>query len=252
MKASKLRGIPVVDLDAAEKIGQIVDVVLDPAGRRLAGLMIAGGHGASAGAGILSGAPKADFFPAAGLHAIGPDVVTARRIEGTTPAEVDPLAPFVKLSDLIGRRVVTHSGRVLGPVEDVLLSGADGCILSYPLTRRSAGAAGVLDVLLGRHESGAHAAERHATAIRGDAALRIGPDLIVVPDEGVVESETAAGQQSAPADDEDDIPTAGSEWQPRIPRPAEALGTADPLAREESPTLPAGARGVRSYQQPSS
>lgn len=241
LNASKLRGISVVDLDAAQNVGQIVDVVLDPPTRRLAGLLIARGH--NSGGSLLGGAPRGEFFPAAGLHAIGPDVVTARHTDPGQQPEVDPLAPFVRLSEMVGRRVVTHSGRVLGPIEDVVLSGADGCILSYTLSQRAHGAAGVLGALFGSPEH--HAAERHAAGIRGDADLRIGPDLIVVPDDAVLESAPAAehghGHEDAVME---------PEWRPRMPRPAEATtGSADPLAREESPTLPAP-HGAHVFRQP--
>lgn len=167
IRARELHGRAVVDMDAAEKLGHIDELVLDPEGRRVAALVVS--HGRS----VVGGGTHL-FVPATAVHAIGPDAVTVRY----RSAEADDAQPFAglpRLADIVGRKVVSESGVLLGRVGDVILAGDDGRILGYALTEHT-GATGKLEALFGKDK---HDVLRY---LRADANLRPGRDLIVAPD----------------------------------------------------------------------
>src|ERR1051325_3466491 len=137
MRASSLRGLAVVALEPAGKVGVVDEVVLDPDARRVAGLVV------SRGPSVL-GAGHTVLVPAGSLHAIGRDAITVRGL-----AEIgDPrLAALPKLSQVTGRKLVTHAGTALGTIADVLMDPADGRIVGYAFDGR--GALGRLEQLVG-------------------------------------------------------------------------------------------------------
>src|SRR5688500_15592913 len=168
IRASELSGRPVVDIDAAEKPGRIDKIIVDPEARRVAAFLIS--HG-----GRLQKDKAPILLPAASVHAIGPDAMTVRHpagVEGAA-AHFDHLP---RVSDIIGRKVVSRDGRLLGVVDDVLISGADGVIVGYQLGESSA---------LGAFFGG----RKHSRApyLRADVDLRTGRELIVAPDDALRE-----------------------------------------------------------------
>jgi uncharacterized protein YrrD len=169
IRATTLRGRSIVDLDSATKLGQLDDLALDPEGQRVAGLVVTQGP-------PLLGDRHERLLPAASVHAVGPDALTVRA--GTDAAADAALAGLPRLTRITGHKAVTHSGRLLGVIDDVLIDPQDGRIVGYTLSDH--GPAGRLEGLFaGRHtEPGAY--------IRADAEVRVGQDLIVVPDDGVV------------------------------------------------------------------
>jgi sporulation protein YlmC with PRC-barrel domain len=169
-----LRGRSVVDVDSAEKLGQVEDLIVDPKQGQLAGLVVS--HGPS-----LLGGGVSVVVPATAIKAIGPDLLTVRRAE--TAASVAALDPLPRWSRLTGRKVVSQGGKVLGTIEDVVFDPESHRVGGYPL--RTSGAGGGLDVLL----SGQH---RRAPYLRPDTDLRVGDDLVVVPDDAVVQDDSAA------------------------------------------------------------
>lgn len=83
------------------------------------------------------------------------------------------------MSDLVRRKVVSETGRLLGYVADVLIDEGDGRIIGYALAEPGGG--GTWEDLLG---SGAKS--REATLLlKAEAHLRAGRDLIVAPDDAV-------------------------------------------------------------------
>src|SRR5262245_57765534 len=111
IRASHLKGIPLVDIDRAEKIGEVGELFLDPEGQRVAGLGVRRGQS-------FLGGDALGLLPATAIRAIGPDAITAGgpAVGGTEPR----LAAMPRLSQVVGRKVVTEGGRVLGPIGDVL------------------------------------------------------------------------------------------------------------------------------------
>jgi uncharacterized protein YrrD len=151
IRASELAGRPVIDIDAAEKMGTIEKLILDPDGRRVAGFVIVQGGG-------FPGNKEHTTIPASAVHAIGPDALTIKRDE-TGSADIARLEALPRGSDVIGRKVVTQDGRYLGKVDDVLIENVDGRIFGYVLTDHKG---------KGKHPY-----------LPADANLKAGKDLIV-------------------------------------------------------------------------
>jgi sporulation protein YlmC with PRC-barrel domain len=172
IRASELGGKAVVDVDAAEKLGKVDRVVLDPDARRIAGFVVTKGSS-------LLGTGEHLTLPASSVHAIGKDAVTVhhRRPGAGTPAGAD-LEHLPRVSDLVGRKVVSDQGRLLGAVDDVLIDENDGRIIGYALTGTD------IDDKL-KHLLPKRGEDRREPYLRADAHLRAGKDLIVAPEDAV-------------------------------------------------------------------
>jgi len=151
IRASELAGRAVIDIDAAEKMGTIEKLILDPDGKRVAGFIVARGGG-------FPGNKEHTTIPSAAVHAIGPDAVTVTRDE-TGSVDIARLEALPRGTDVIGRKVVTQDGRYLGKVDDVLIEREDGRIFGYVLTDHQG---------KGKHPY-----------LPADANLKAGKDLIV-------------------------------------------------------------------------
>ena len=226
IRASELRGRPVVDLGSALKLGEIDEVALDPEGRRVAGLVLGRPT-------LLGGGGAADpFVPASAVHAIGGDVVTVHG--GAETSGVD-LSGFPRLGQIVGRKVVTHAGTVLGPIDDVLVEPSDGRIVGYTL---GAGGPGGLGRLFGdRGREG-------QDYVRADADLRIGPELVVVPDDALVRAAADEPTARGRGGPESVAPTV-FDWPDPEPRPSggsriDDLSRAPMPGVEHPPVPPAG------------
>ena len=169
IRATDLSGRAVVDMDAAEKLGRIETIIIDPEARQLAAFRLSRG-------GSLLGNETHTTLPATCVYAIGPDVITVRHATdlGDDSARFDRLP---RISDVIGRKVVSREGRLLGVVDDVLLSGADGRIVGYHLAD--------LDFMSRLESLFVNRKHRRGPYIRADADLRAGRELIVVPEDAV-------------------------------------------------------------------
>ncbi len=111
------------------------------------------------------------------VHAIGPDALTVRRAS-TTPDLSAHLDSLPRLSELTGRKMVSHGGRLLGAIEDALVDERDSRIIGYPLDG-SAVAAGLERLFaLGLRTD-------RLEYVRADADLRVGTKLVVVPDDAI-------------------------------------------------------------------
>src|SRR5438270_13993932 len=123
IKASHLLGRAVIDMEAAQRLGKIKEIIVERDGDRVAGFVVV--HGET----IIGSGGTRQTIPAFALHSIGPDAVTIR---GTAlkerPHDLDKLP---RMSDVIGLKIVTRSGRLLGSINDVLIDGADGTIIGY-------------------------------------------------------------------------------------------------------------------------
>jgi uncharacterized protein YrrD len=181
IRATELSGRAVVDMDAAEKLGHIDKIIIDPEGRRVAGFEISRG-------GSFLGEKSSSTIPATSVHAIGPDAMTVRH-----PADVnsdgDRFDQLPRVSDVIGRKVLSRDGRLLGVVDDVLISGADGQIVGYQLAEVN----GI---------GGLFGARKRARGpyLRADADLRAGRDLIVAPDDALSEWDDDRPQTASAVD----------------------------------------------------
>ena len=172
IRATELAGRAVVDIDAAEKIGTIEKIILDPDGKQVAGFVVT-----RAGS-SLPGNRSQSLVPAAGVHAIGPDAVTIHQtaIAGTDMGRLETLP---RGSDVIGRKVVSEDGRFLGKVSDVLIDRADGRIIGYQLADHTPSSK--WEELFGKDKK----KRRDAPYLPADAKIRTGRDLIVASEDAV-------------------------------------------------------------------
>jgi len=171
IRAHELIGRAVVDMDAAEKLGNVKEILVSQNGERVAGFVVARGES-------IFGSGVHRNIPASAVHIIGPDAITvsgAGAMEGASE-----LASLPRVSDVIGRKMVSRSGRLLGSIADVLINPADGTILGFSIGE---GAKSKLENLFGAEKA------RSTSYVRADADLQVGKDLIVVPDEALVQSE---------------------------------------------------------------
>lgn len=118
MRGSDLRSHPVVDMSTGEDIAEVRDVVFDVAAGRITGFTL------NKRGGLFSGRLRA-VLPTGEVHSVGTDAVMVASSDalisrGDAP---DDLTGSSKNDDVIGNIVVTESGRVLGNVRDVVLTG---------------------------------------------------------------------------------------------------------------------------------
>ena len=121
IKASQLVGRAVIDMEAAERLGRIREIIVQRDGERLAGFIVV--HGET----LLGTGGTRRMVPASAVHSIGPDAMTMR---GSAMSERLPeLDNLPRMSDIIGHKIITRSGRLLGVIDDMLINGADGTIV---------------------------------------------------------------------------------------------------------------------------
>jgi uncharacterized protein YrrD len=172
IRATELAGRAVVDIDAAEKVGAIDKIILDPDGRRVAGFVVT-----RTGSGF-PGTKAQSLIPSSGVHAIGPDAVTIRQ-SAVAGSDIGRLETLPRGSDVVGRKVVSEDGRFLGKVRDVLIDRADGRIVGYLLSEHTPGAK--FDGMFGKDEK----KRGEAPYLPADAKIRPGRDLIVASEDAV-------------------------------------------------------------------
>lgn len=170
IRASGLYGRAIVDLDTAERVGEVDEIIVDPSGPGVAGFVVRCARG-------LLASRKRLIVPMETVHAIGPDALTVRSA-GRSEEHGAHLDALPRLSELTGRRMVSFGGRLLGAMEDALLDERDGRIIGYPLERSGPGT--WLEAAFGL----GWRADR-TDYVRADAGLRIGARLIVVPDDAI-------------------------------------------------------------------
>ena len=184
IRATELGGKAVVDVDAAEKLGKIDRVVLDPDARRVAGFVVVKGSS-------ILGTGEHLVLPASSVHAIGPDAVTVHHRQGAAAnSSAADLQHLPRVSDMVGRKVVSDQGQLLGAVDDVLIDETDGRILGYALS------GGDLDDKL-KHMLSKGGDRKRGGFLRADADLRAGKDLIVAPENAVSYDWDAASAPTA-------------------------------------------------------
>ncbi|HLH21933.1 MAG TPA: PRC-barrel domain-containing protein [Chloroflexota bacterium] len=221
IRASALYGRPVVDATAAEKLGEVAAVLLDPEARHLAGLVISPGR-------AMIGHRQETYLPASAIRSIGPDAIMVRgpQTTGDEYSFLTALASRPRVTDLTGRKVVTDSGRMLGTVVDMLIDEADGTLLGY--TFDAANAPGLFTLLRRTVRSQA------LDYVRADADIRIGNALLVVPDEAIVHDHAVEAER----------PPAPRQGAPDA-RPAALMSAAErPEASNDA--IPVGAQHWRS------
>jgi len=172
IKGSQLVGRAVIDMEAAQRLGRVKEIIVQQDGERVAGFVLV--HGET----IVGTGGTRRTVPASALHSIGPDAVTVR---GSAVKERLPeLDKLPRMSDVIGHKMVTRSGRLLGSIDDMLIDGADGTIIGFVVGE---GVRNKLEMIFNPQRSRIHG------YVRADADLHVGKDLVVVPDDALIEGE---------------------------------------------------------------
>ena len=172
IKASQLVGRAVIDMEAAERLGRIREIIVQRDGERVAGFIVV--HGET----LVGTGGTRRMVPASAVYSIGPDAITVR---GSAIRERSPdLSTLPRMSDIIGRKMLTRSGRLLGLIDDMLINGADGTIVGFVVGE---GVRNKLESIFNPQRSKIHG------YVRADADLHVGNELIVVPDDALIEGE---------------------------------------------------------------
>jgi sporulation protein YlmC with PRC-barrel domain len=122
------------------------------------------------------------------VHSIGPDAMTVR---GSAMQELAELDNLPRMSDIIGHKMITQSGRLLGVIDDVLINRGDGTIVGFVVGE---GVRSKLENIFNPQRSRVHG------YVRAEADLHVGKELIIVPDDALIEGEPAAheGDEKSP------------------------------------------------------
>jgi uncharacterized protein YrrD len=158
-------------MEAAERPGKIKEIIVQRDGERVAGFVVV--HGET----LVGTAGKRRIIPASAVHSIGPDAMTVR---GSAMQDVVELDNLPRMSDIIGHKMVTQSGRLLGVIDDVLINRGDGTIVGFVVGE---GVRSKLENIFNPQRS------RVRGYVRAEADLHVGKDLIIVPDDALIEGE---------------------------------------------------------------
>jgi uncharacterized protein YrrD len=240
IKGTQLVGRSVIDMEAAERLGKIKQIIVQRDGERVAGFIVA--HGET----IVGTGGKRRTIPASAVYSIGPDALTVR---GSGMLELAELNNLPRMSDIIGHKMVTRSGRLLVVIDDMLINGADGTIVGFVVGE---GVRNKLENIFNPQRPRVHG------YVRADADLHVGKELIVVPDDALIEGEPGAHTRdheavTAKTDEADSRAwearasaesTRSSIWTKRTetPAPARSEPPAEPRLKTET------ARRVENYQ----
>lgn len=182
IKGSQLVGRAVIDMEAAERLGKIKEIIVQRDGERVAGFVIV--HGET----VVGSGGKRRMISASAVHSIGPDAMTVR---GSGMQELAELDNLPRMSDIIGHKMITQSGRLLGVINDMLIDRTDGRIVGFVVGES---VRNKLENIFNPQRP------RVQGYVRADANLHVGKELIVVPDDALIEGEPAVheGDQKSP------------------------------------------------------
>lgn len=238
IKGSQLIGRSVIDMEAAERLGKIREIIVQRDGERVAGFVVL--HGET----VVGTGGKRRTIPASAVYSIGPDALTVRGSRMQELAELDNLP---RMSDIIGHKMVTRSGRLLGVIGDMLINGTDGSIVGFIVGE---GVRNKLENIFNPQRPRTHG------YVRADADLHVGKELIVVPDDALIEGEPSAQErdhETVKTDESDSHP-----WEERASaestrtsiwtRRTETRAPAPPPTPSEPRLKTETARAVENYQ----
>src|SRR5687768_5336466 len=120
MKFSELKGRAVVNVEDAKKIGEIDNLLLEPGTRQVSSLKVKTG-------GLFS-TPLA--INISQVMNIGPDAVTVKT-DIANPGQSPGQKEAVEVTSLLGHKVVTDAGAMLGEVHDILLDPVSAAVTGY-------------------------------------------------------------------------------------------------------------------------
>jgi uncharacterized protein YrrD len=227
IKGSQLVGRAAIDMEAAERLGRIKEIIVQRDGERVAGFVVV--HGET----IVGTGGTRRMIPASAVYSIGPDAITVRgSAMKERLAELDNLP---RMSDIVGHKMVTRSGRLLGLIDDILINGVDGTIVGFVVGE---GFRNKLENIFNPQRSRVHG------YVRADADLHVGKDLIVVPDDALIGGEASSQEADHKPPITKNDEAASHRWEERAlaepTRPSIWTRRTDtpPGARSETPADP--------------
>jgi uncharacterized protein YrrD len=155
-KVSELRGLAVVDVESGTKLGAVDELVVSPEDGRILAVVLKRG--------LMGGATS--YVGASDVHAFGADAITVKGHDVARKEDaVDETIREAHRSTraLVGNKVVTESGALVGTVSDYFVDEE---------SRRVTG------IAIG---GGLMSSE---DAMAADRILSVGPDALIVSDEG--------------------------------------------------------------------
>ncbi len=155
LPVGSLSGKMILSLRTGNKLGVLQDFLIDPINGVVLGVTMAGPEGESIGLRYED------------IYSVGDDAVMAISEEPLKPLDEMGLSAYPRAADLIGTKILTVSGNMLGEIRNVFVTQQPPPVVVY-LVGES-----ILDRLLGR--------EFYILAAAGNA-LSEGAERLVVPD----------------------------------------------------------------------
>lgn len=128
MNIDHLRGMAVVSVQQAEKLGTVDDVLVDLDNHRAGGLVLRGG--------LFRGGPIVGW---PSVRTIGQDAVMVDDSNATGTAAEGDISGLARMQDLRGLKVVTDAGEFVGTLAGAEIDAASGQINGYIVEEPSGG-----------------------------------------------------------------------------------------------------------------
>jgi uncharacterized protein YrrD len=126
MRITQLRGLRVISLSEALKMGKVEDALLDPTGRWVAALRVRGG--------VMGGGEH--LVPREAVKRIGQHaVILGAPIGMGNDNQEQAFDRMIDLKTFIGLEVVTDEGTLLGRIHDAEIDAQTLNVIEYELTR---------------------------------------------------------------------------------------------------------------------
>lgn len=110
MNTSHVKGLPVVGIGTGERLGTVVEILLDQGADRIVAFTVDSGGG-----GFLSGqSARISRVAASDVRSIGPDAMTVQDATALHDSEGDD--DTLALSAIMGEKMVTEGGTYIGQV----------------------------------------------------------------------------------------------------------------------------------------
>ena len=116
MIADELRGLAIVSVTQAQKLGAIDDILIDTQQHQVAGFLLQGG--------LFHGGPAVAWSD---VRTIGIDAVM---VDDSSAAGAN-VAGQTRLAQLRGRKVVSNTGELVGTIVSIDFDPVSGAIVSY-------------------------------------------------------------------------------------------------------------------------
>jgi sporulation protein YlmC with PRC-barrel domain len=129
MQAEQLKGVAVVSVPQADKLGAIEDVLLDLQQHHIGAVLLHGG--------MFHGGP---LVPWSEVRSVGQDAVMVDESKDATREAGDTSQVYgTRLSSLRGTKIVTDTGDLIGTLSGADVDTATGQITSYVVTASEGG-----------------------------------------------------------------------------------------------------------------